>query len=85
MRPRGCVAVPARVGRYRARAVRSTCTRRYRTRAAVRAYMCCVLDRVPSEIAFLTYNCIQFGISQERNLGLHTIICKERDLGRNAI
>ena len=47
--------------------------------------MCWVLDRVPAEIAFLTYNCIQFGISQERDLGLHTIICEERDLGRNAI
>ena len=33
-------------------------------------------DRVPY---------IQFGISQERNLGLHTIIYEERDLGRNAI
>ena len=47
--------------------------------------MCWVLDRVPAEIAFLTYNCIQFGISQERDLGLHTIIYEERDLGRNAI
>ena len=48
-------------------------------------YMCWVLDRVPSEISFLTYNCIQFGISQERNSELHTIIYEERDLVRNAI